>query len=207
MSKTIVTIKHLLAVLKFSKSVPVFLVYAKAIYSGMHSSANFTASAAKLAVLNTNIGLLDASQTATKNKPPTNTVAQRDVILNTVKANLRGLQSDAQGIADATPASAEAIILSAAMSVKKVNIRQKQQNGAKQGELPGSADLTGEGAGPHEWRMGTDNINWTYLPATYRASTRVSDLTSLALYYFQTRPILRSGLLADWSESMPLRTA
>jgi hypothetical protein len=206
MSKTIVTVKHLLAVLKFPKSVPTFLVYAKAIYKGMQASTNFTGSAAKLTILNTNIGLLDASQTATKTKPPTNTIAQRDVILNTVKTNLRGLQSDAQGIADATPLSAEAIILSAAMGVKKVTIRQKQQNGAKQGVLPGDVDLTGEGGGPHEWRMGLDNINWIYLPATYRANTSVSNLASLTLYYFQTRQILRSGLLADWSESMPLRT-
>ena len=207
MKKVTVTIKHLLAVLKISKSVPKFLVYAKAIYAAMHSNASFAGSAAKLTILDTNISLLDTAQSGTKQKPATYTIAQRDVYLETVKTNLNGLLSDVQILADADPANARAIIESAAMNVKNSSGSRKRENSAKNGAVSGTVDLVAEAPGPHEWRWSLDGLNWTYLPATYVAKTSADGFTPLSLYYFTNRPILRNGVVSDWSVAISLRIA
>ena len=205
MKKVTVTIKHLLAVLKISRSVPKFLVYAKAIYAAMNSNTSFSGSAAKLTILDTNIGLLDTAQSGTKQKPPTYTIAQRDAYLETVKTNLNGLLSDVQILADADPANSRAIIESAAMNVKGSPGGKKRENSATNGSVLGSVDLTAPEPGPHEWRWSLDGINWTYLPATYAAKTSASGFTPLSLYYFTNRPILRNGEVSDWNVAITLR--
>ena len=205
MKKTIVIVKHLLAVLKFPRSVPVFLVYAKAISKAMKEAALFSGSAAKLATLDTSVDLLDDTQSGTKMKPPTHTIADRDVLLEDVKTNLRSLLSDVQAAADANRPSALAIIESAAMSAKKEGTRKKRENKVTDGAVSGSIDLEAEESGPHEWRWSTDGVTWNYLPATYTAKTSASGFTPLLLYYFDNRPILRNGVISDWSVVISIR--
>ena len=201
--KTIV--RRIIAVLNFPKKIADFLIYGKAIYKEMFNNPSFAGSSAKLAVLNNDMTTLDAAETGCKTKPPTRSVTDRNAAAEQVKNDLRSLRSDVQAAADANPAKAEATIISAGMSVKKFNPHGKLTNSAKDDVEEGSVDLTGEGSGPHEWRMSTDEINWNLLPASIGAKTVVNHLTPGSIYFFQNRQILRKGKKSDWSQSVKIR--
>lgn len=198
-------IKLSIVVLNFPRAVPIFLVYAKAIYMAMFENPHFTASAAKVTKLNIDIGALDAAETGCKTSPPIKTVQERNAALEKVKADLRSLRNDVQEVADADPANAEAIIASSGMSQKDQAIHGKQQNTAKDGVEPGSVDLAAEGAGAHEWRMSTDEKAWIALPSTLTTKTTVPNLTSGTEYYFQNRRMLRNNEKTEWSQSVKFR--
>jgi len=68
-------------------------------------------------------------------------------------------------------------------------------------------DLTGEGAGAHEWRISTEEINWTLLPASLIAKTTVPDLTPGTVYYFQNRRMLPNNEKTEWSQSVKIRVS
>lgn len=199
--------KLITVVLNFPTVIAVFIVYAKTIYAAMFENPHFTASAAKVTKLNTDIAVLDAAETGCKTTPPTKTVEERNVALEKVKADLRSLRNDVQEAADADPANAEAIIANAGMSLKDQAHHGKQQNTAKDGVEQGSVDLTAEGAGAHEWRISTDELNWTLLPASLTAKTTVTDLTPGSVYYFQNRRMLPNNEKSEWSQSVKIRVS
>jgi len=198
-------IKRVVVSLNFPKKIPDFIVYAKAIYKAMANNAYFTAFLAKITNLNNDIVQLDIAETACKTKPPTGSVDARNAALEVVKTDLRSLHSDVQNVADATPAKAEAIIISASMAVKKYNPHGKRQNSAKNGIEEGTVILIAEGTGPHEWRMSTDQTNWTSLPASITAKTTVNNLTSGMVYYFQNRQMLTKGEKTEWSAIVKIK--
>jgi len=201
------TIKLCTVVLNFPTVIAVFIVYAKAIYMAMFENPYFTDSAAKVTKLNTDIAALDAAETGCKTSPPTKTVEERNAALEKVKADLRSLRNDVQEAADADPANADAIIASAGMSTKDQAHHGKQQNSAKDGIDQGSVDLAGEGAGAHEWRISTDELSWTLLPASLTAKTTVTDLTPGTVYTFQNRRMLPNNQKSEWSQSIKMRVS
>ena len=205
MKNLVVIIKHLLAVLKFPRRITAFIEYARTIYDDMHGNALYAGSAAKLATLLANTDTLQAVQSGTKTRPATHSAAERNVAMDVVKDNLRALQGDVQDLADADKTNARVIIEGAGMQVKKTSTREKQKNSATNGPLSGQVDLIGEGPGPHEWRMSTDTVNWTYLPATKVAKTRVSNLPVGVIHYFQNRQIMPPGELSDWCQPVSIR--
>lgn len=196
-----VIINHLLAVLKFPKKISDFIVYAKAIQKAMASNANFPSSAAKVTSTLTNINALDAAETALRTKPATVTAATRNVALELVKNDLRTLRNDVQNAADAKPASAEAIILSSAMSVKQVKGRDAQTDAVLDGEVSGSVTLIGKGAGAHQWQQSLDGgITIIHLDPTLSSTTSVTDLAPGTVVSFRNRLILPKGLYGPWSQ-------
>jgi hypothetical protein len=201
--KTIV--RRIIAALNFPVKITDFITYSKAIYKAMFNNPGFTASAAKLTTLNTDINTLDASETGCKTKPPSSSVTSRNAAIEVVKADLRSLRSDVQGVADANPAKAEAIINSASMSVKKFSPRGKLLSTATDDVEEGKVDLTGEGSGPHEWRISPDGVTWSLLPASSGGKTVVEHLTPGSVYFFQNRQILTKGRKSDWSQSVKIR--
>lgn len=112
-------IARVLVALNMPDKITDFILYGKSVQKSMNGNGNFSGSAAKVAQLLTDVTALDTSQTALNTKPPTTTVAARDVLWETVKNDLRLLKNDVQAAADAKPASAEAIIMSSGMDVKK----------------------------------------------------------------------------------------
>jgi hypothetical protein len=198
-------IKQIIVALNFPTVISLFIIFAKAIYKAMFNNRNFAASASKVERLGLDIANLDAAETACNTKPPTGSVEVRNVALEAVKADLRSLRNDVQEVADANPANAQAIIASAAMSIKKSTPHGKQQNTAKDGVEEGSVILTGEGSGPHEWRMSYDEKEWIYLPASRSSKTTVTGLVPGTLCYFQNRMILANGEKSEWSQSVKFR--
>ncbi|MCX6238712.1 MAG: hypothetical protein NTY07_14305 [Bacteroidia bacterium] len=198
-------LKQAIVVLNFPKVISNFIVYAKSIGMAMDGNSHFTAQAAKVTKLKTDTSVLDAAETALHTNPPTQTVEARNAALELVKDDLRALRNEVQNIADADPDNALDIIASAAMSVKDISAHGKQKNTATDGVDEGSVVLTGEGAGAHEWRISTDEINWTLLPASLTSKTTITDLISGGIYYFQNRRMLRNDEKSEWSQSVKFR--
>jgi hypothetical protein len=201
--KTIV--KRIIVALNFPSSIADFLVYVKAIYKAMLNNAYFTSSAAKLTTLGTDITAFDTAEIACKTKPPTGTVDARNAAMELVMSDVRSLRADVQAAADANPAKAEAIITSSAMGIKKTTTHEKRKNSVKNSEEDGCVDVEAEGSGPHEFRMSTDDKTLTALPASRTAKTKVPNLTSGVLYYFQNRRMLTNGEKSEWSQSVKIR--
>jgi len=197
-------IKLITVVLNFPTVIAVFIVYARAIYMAMFSNPRFVASAAKVTVLKTDIDALEAAQVGFKTKPQTVSIEDRNNAFEKVKADLRSLRSDVQALADADPANAKSIITSAGMSWKTSSNHGKQQNGATDGDVSGSVDLTAEGAGPHEWRWSTDGVVWHYIRATLGATKTVYGLTPGTVYHFQNSKILPNEEEGEWSQSVTI---
>lgn len=197
--------KQAIVALNFPTVISNFIVYAKAILSAMTNNPHFADSAAKVNKLADDIKVLDAAETACNIKPPTGSVETRNTALEAVKADIRSLRNDVQETADKDPDHSMAIITSANMSVKKPASHRKQQNTAEDGAAEGSVDLTAEGAGPHEWRMSTDEKDWTPLPASLTAKTTVTDLNYGTIYSFQNRRMLTNNEKSLWSQSVKIR--
>jgi len=201
--KTIV--KRVTVALNFPLKNNDFILLAKAIYKAMINNPTFTASTAKITLLNTDILVLDAAQIACSTTPPTSSVDARNVAMEIVKNDLRSLRNDVQVLVDVNPTKAEAIITSAGMSIKKANTHSNPRNTANDGVEEGRVELIGQGAGVHEWRMSVDDIEWTALPASMTRKTNVLNLTPGNVYYFQNRRMLRHDERTEWSQSVKIR--
>ncbi len=202
-AKTLV--KQAIVALNFPTAISPFIVFAKAICQAMLNNPLFKASAEKVTKLSTDITALLDVETGCATNPPTATIESRNVAHELVKADLRALRIEVQVMADGDPENAAAIITAAGMSIKKLNPHGKQQNSAHDGAEEGSVDLTGEGAGPHEWRMSEDGTNWRLIPASRTSKTKVSGLTSGWAYFFQNRQLLTNDLKSEWSQSVKIR--
>jgi len=195
-------IKQITAVLNFPKALGNFIIYAKAILMAMINNDYFTAYVVDINKLGDNITILEDTETACKTKPPTKSIEDRDAALEVVKMNVRTLRNDVQNVANANPRMAIAIIKSAAMEVKNSSTHGKQQNTAKNGTEKGTVNLTGEGAGAHDWRMSLDGITWTALPPTFISTTIVRNLELNTVYYFQNRTVKANNFYGEWSPSV-----
>jgi hypothetical protein len=200
-----VIIRRLLAALKLPSGTGNLISYAQAIHDSMKNNSIFSGSAATLTLLDAAIVDLSKKEAGCKQKPPVNTIPERDAAKVIVKDLLETLKMDVQKLADADKPNAAAIITASSMFVKEVFIRGKRTNDAENGTEPGTAVLTAAGDGAHEWRMSTDNENWTPLNATLTGTNTVTGLTSGLKYYFQNRRILRNGKYGEWSDSTDLR--
>jgi hypothetical protein len=198
-------IKRVIAVLNFPRNISKFIEYAGIIHNSMASSAVYSGSVAKLATLASDLASLGAAETACKTKPPTKTTADRNIVKRMVENDLRALRSDVQILADASPANAISIITDAGMQVKNESVHGKRKSTAKDGDVTGSVILEGEGAGPHEFQISTDNKTWTLLPASRTEKTVVLNLVPGTVYYFQNRQMLTKGLKTAWTESISHR--
>src|SRR5208283_4994302 len=131
--------------------------------------------------------------------------ADRNTSWDVVKAILRVLKSDVQILADASPENAIAIINDSGMKVKADTTPGKHKNTAKNGVAEGSVDLVGEGPGPHEFQMSTDNKTWIPCEPSRTQKLTVPNLTLGTLYYFQNRQMLTHGLRTAWTASVSVR--
>jgi hypothetical protein len=199
------TIKHVTVVLNTPSSDDGFVKSSKTIHKSISSNTLFAGSAAILTAFGTQITSLEAAQLALSTKPPTITVAARDVLRNNADASLRILRSNVQALADANPAKAKDIIVASGMSIKKDSKNHRKYNTTKQGPKANSIIIVSEGVGPREWRISTDGITWTNLQGTTTASTTIYDLISGTEYQVQYRLILRNGQECDWSDSITFR--
>jgi hypothetical protein len=198
-------VKRIIVALNLPSQNAAFIVFAKAIFKAMSGNAYFTSFSAKITEFGTDITALDAAETGCSTKPATSTTAARDAAMEKVKSDLYYLRDGVQQIAEEDPSNAEAIILSAAMGIKKSSPHARKQNTVADGSEEGSVNLVGEGSGPHEWRISTDEKTWTILASSLTSKTTVNGLIPGTVYYFQNRQILTSDQKGEWSQIVKLR--
>ena len=197
--------KHVTVALNIPTVISNFIVFAKAILLAMLKSPRYAAAAAILTELGIHIKVLEDAESACRTKPPTGSTVDRNKAQEDVKTNLRALCLIVQQLADADPENALSIIRDANMSVRNLPSHGKQMNAAEDGIETGSIELTGEGAGAHEWRISTDDKTWIPLDASSNSKITVSDLESGTIYYFQNRKMLPKNQKSEWSQSIKIR--
>jgi hypothetical protein len=200
-----IVIKRVIVSLDVPRKVNEFILYAQSIHNSMSASTVYAASAAHLATLATDLATLIACQTASKTTPPTKTTADRNTAWNAAKADLRVLKADVQILVDNSPANALEIIKDAGMKAKDENKAGKRKSSAKNGVVAGTVDLVGEGPGPHDFQMSTDNKTWIPCESSRTQKLTVIGLTSGVVYYFQNRQMLTHGVRTAWTASVSVR--
>ena len=154
-----------------------------------------------LATISANLAAVEAAQTVALTKVK-GAVQDRDAKAAVVKEDMRHIVAYVQGIADADPTNAEAIIHSAGLSVGKTATRSKQALVAKSGLVSGSVTLVAKSAGKrasYEWELSTDQKTWTPLASTLQAHTTATSLTPATTVYFRHRAVTKVGP-GDWSQ-------
>jgi len=205
-TKTI--IKKIIAVLDPPKRIADQLVLAKAIVKAMTGNAFFPTPIPALATVTTHINTTDAAEIAAKSKAA-GTVQARDAAMQIVISDLRALTAYVQGIANANPSQAEAIITSAGLKVKKAGQIDKQDFTVKNNKVSGTVDLIAKGIedrhSAHQWGLSPDGIDWISLsldiPPTVAAHAQITGLKRGSIMYFRHREILTNGP-GGWSQTL-----
>ena len=207
-TKAKIIVKKVTAVLKWPGAITQKLKKAKFIQAKLTGNASFPlpypANVTTLAQLGLDITALDTAITNSGSKAKGTSDAV-NALVNSVHNDLLTIITMVQTKGDSNPANAEVVILGAGYDVKKSSSKGKQQNSVKDGVDEGSVILVAEGKGPHEWRMGKDEIVWTLLESTFTSKTTVSGLTPGDKYFFQNRQLLSKGRKTEWSQSVAIR--
>jgi len=195
----------IIALLRLPKPVKSASAFAKSVVTAITNNPSFPAPTPSIATLDADIAALDAAEAVVLTRAKGSAEA-RDVKLAAVKVDLEHLLAYVQQVADANPSTAESIIQSAGMSVKKVGVRAKSDLTAELGSVSGSLKLIAKAAAnraSYEWHYSTDQKTWTNAPVTLQARTVLAGLTPAVIYFFRFRPVTRVGE-GDWSQVVSL---
>ncbi len=198
-------IRRIIAVLKLPKAIASAIAKARLIVSSMTGNAHFPIPSPALATVTTHIDELEAAETEAQ-KRTQGAAEARNVALAVVAEDLRDLTAYVQQIADATPASSEAIIQSAGLQVKQVTSRTKPDFEVKNDKVSGTVLLIAKSAGnrtSHDWQSSNNGSNFTALPSTIQAKTKVSGLTPASRMYFRHRLVTKDGP-QSWSQTVSI---
>jgi hypothetical protein len=204
-------IKRVIAVLNIQKyrQIGSFIAKAKLIRLNMKSNTWFPAPPVALAdngVFDTHIKDLDAAETVALTR--VKGAAQiRDDKKAIVLADIHLLMGYVQGIADANPKNAEAIIIGSGLDAKHEAVHSKDALAVKpkKGES-GTMTITakkieGTLASLWEYRFENDTA-WIEMDATAQCKTSITGLTPGSKIIVRHRPILRKGK-GEWITSAP----
>jgi hypothetical protein len=183
------------AVLKMPKSVKKLTPFAQSVVTAMSDNASFPSPTPALATVSADIAALETAESAVLSRTK-GAVETRNLKLATVRTDLEHLLAYAQQVADGNLTTAESVIQSAGMSVRKVTLHDRAPLAVKQGTPAGTAHLAAKAAGrraSYEWQYSTDQKTWTNAPSTLQAKTSVTGLTVGTTYAFRVRPVLASG--------------
>jgi hypothetical protein len=197
--------RHISAVLKLPKRVKDVGAYAQSILDAMTGNSSFPTPTPPIATVQADLNAFNASEAAalTRAKGAADT---RNAKLLVLHEDLRHLVDYVQGVANASPADAAAIIQSAGMGVRKVTLRTKGELAVQQGAVSGAVKLTAKAVAAracYEWQYSTDQKTWTEVPPTLKAKADISGLTAATAYFFRFRGITKTGT-GDWSQVVSL---
>jgi hypothetical protein len=181
--------------LKLSPRVKNVIAFGQSVSTAMTGNASFPSPTPPLATLDADIAALVAAESAVLSRLKGAAVT-RDEKLAIVKDDLLHLKNYVQGVADANPGTAQSIIESAGMGLRKVTVRMKGDLVVEQGAVSGSAHLVAKAAGrraAYEWQYSTDQKSWSYGPTTLGAKADILGLTVGTTYYFRVSVVLKTG--------------
>jgi hypothetical protein len=155
-----------------------------------------------LATVSTALSTLETAESAVQARSR-GAVAGRNEKRTALTTLLEQLKSYVQKVADADSETAEQVIQSAGLAVRKPVLRQKQTFTAKTGAVSGTVALTTVTAArraSYEWESSLDGgKTWQVMPGTLQAKTKLSGLTPGATVLFRSRAVTRTGE-GDWSQ-------
>jgi hypothetical protein len=199
------TEQRVLVAFSLSTKAAVAIPECQSVITLMTNNANFPTASALLAQTTTDVTALAKATADAKNKVP-GAVAIRKAALIKVKSDASSLKALVQSTADANSASAEAIILSAGMRVRKAVTRSKTALTATWGDVSGMVLLIAKAVAnraSYLWQWSLDGKTWNTLPSTLQAHTTVNGLTPATTYFFRFRATLKIGE-QDWSQTVSL---
>lgn len=179
------------------------IVKARFIVTSMTGNANFTTPNPPLATITANVNALETASIAAQGGGPDDTANMRakEVVLD---LSLKGLGAYVEGVANATPITAEAIILSAGMEVKGQGGHTAIDFDVQSTGNPGEVKLLRKAIsrGSYEFQMCTDpasEANWQKIYSGTRGRITKSGLTIATRYYFRATAIDKNGV-GPWSD-------
>jgi len=197
-------IHRFVVVLLLPTSVPALVKLAQAILAGLTNNAFFTTPNPPLSTLSTLIARVDAAETAVKTRAQ-GTVEARNVAKAALAQALHDVKAYVEGIANANPEQAEAMIASAALRSKKISPRIKAELAVTAGDVSGTARILAKAVArraAYDWQLSTDGgKTWTSLPQTLQARTTVVGLPVGTSCSFRFRALTRTGA-GDWSQTV-----
>jgi hypothetical protein len=178
------------------------IVKTRYIVTSMTGNATFATPSPALAIITTNVNALEAASIAAKGggKDDTANMRAKEVILD---LSLKSLGAYVEGIANATPINAEAIILSAGMDLKSKGGNFVHDFEVEVTGNVGEIRLQQEGVsrGSYEYQMSIDissDANWQRIYSGTHARIVKSGLASGTRYYFRAAAIDKNGM-SPWS--------
>ena len=186
-----------LAVLILPRSPKELLTFGKAVYDAMLDNTSFPSPNPPLDVFKANLEAFDEGETKAAARTKGAAVA-RDALQKQVACDLYHLRDYVQGVAEKcpSPAAAATVITSAFMSIKKVPQRVTPALSAKNTGIPGQVALAAKIVATkavYYWEHSHDQVTWTSVPETLKASTTVEDLPWAKVAYFRFRALTGAG--------------
>jgi hypothetical protein len=197
--------RHVSAVLKLPRRVKNIGAYVQSIVAAMTGNPSFPNPTPSLATVQADLDAFNAAE-ATALTRAKGAAEARDAKLLVLHNDLLHLMGYVQGVASASPASADAIIQSAGMAVRKVTLHTKGPITVKLGTVSGSVKLSAKSVAPracYEWQYSIDQKTWTEVPPTLKAKADIVGLTPATAYFFRFRGVTKLGT-GDWSQVVSL---
>jgi hypothetical protein len=197
------------AVLKYPRQDKALLGYAKGVLAAMIANAYYPNAGPLLATFKKDIDEYDAAETNAATKT-LGAVALRNARRKKVIEDLHHLRDHVQGEieakAQANPADAAAMILSAGMAVRKIGKHNKAPLQVRNLGPSGTVLILVRALGAsvvYFFQYSTDQINWIDVPETFKASLTLHGLSPATVYYFRFRARTRTGAV-DFSQIVSL---
>jgi hypothetical protein len=197
---------RLIAVLNMPLHVEDEIKYGQTIQAAMTNNSYFPNPNPVLAAFVASLGKYDTAATAAKTRAK-GTIPARNAARTDYIAALHSVRGQVQTVADANQENAEAIITSAAMSVKKTPVHKSRTFEARQLTVSGSVELITKAAGPraaYDWQYSTDGgKTWIDVVSTTKAKTTIPGLPVATNVMFRFRTLTPKGR-SDWSQPTSL---
>jgi hypothetical protein len=192
--------ERLLAVLKLPPGATEFIERTSIILQRLGPNPYFPNPTPTMAILQADLTALRNAQSLKGNGKAA--TKARNVAMKTMKRDLQQLLSYVQGVCDANPLEAAAILASIAMYAKAFSAHDVPDLQVRQGPVTGSAVGRVKSRGPRAtywWQTSTDQKSWSTGAPTRKATESFANLTPGTTYYFRYQVLTAAGM-SDWSQ-------
>jgi hypothetical protein len=196
-----------IVVLRAPKRNKELIIYARAVYGAMLDNPSFPEPNPDLPTFAQSIAEFEDAETKAASRGK-GAAAFRDAKKKKVTDTLFQYQAYVQSVVDAntTPGTANGLVESAFMSVRKVATRSIPELSVKNTDVSGKVKIAAKAvakAALYSFEYSTDQSSWIALPGIMKSRTELSGLTSACTYYFRFRAITRAGE-QDYSQVVSL---
>jgi hypothetical protein len=194
-------IYRLRATMRRSQSDPKFVNQCGAVLDKMEACTSLTSPPVVYAVAKDHLKDLIVAVKATHGGGAPGATATRRTKRSVVDSDMNLMIAYVESEANAHFETGVALIEGVGLMVVKATATPKAELAARYTGISGEADLDAKarkGRRAYRWQMSTNLTTWTSLPDTVVASTHVTGLTPVTMYYFRFCTLGVDGT-SDWS--------